>query len=364
MSHEIRTPINGILGFANLMEMREFTREKEIQYLQIINSSGKLLLNLINDIIDIAKIEAGEIKIESASVDINALLTDLRDFYQGEKIRRSKNHIEIRISIPVDTSQVTIETDPFRLRQVINNLISNSLKFTDKGYVEFGYSIEKSKILFFVRDTGIGMTKEDSFMVFERFKQVGCASKKKEGTGLGLAISRGLVEILGGEIWAKSSPNEGSEFYFTIPLSESKQLPAELIQEKTVPVKNYSWTGKTLLLVEDEEVNYLYINELLSYTGINLLHVITAEEAIKICKSSQHLDLILMDMRLPGINGFDATRLIKRIRKNVPIIAQTAYAMENERKHCLEAGCDHYMTKPFDQEILFTVLDSYLQCLN
>lgn len=364
MSHEIRTPINGILGFANLMEMREFPREKEIQYLQIINNSGKLLLNLINDIIDIAKIEAGEINIESASVDLNILLNDLLCFYQGEKIRRNKYQTEIKINIPPQNKITSIKTDPFRLRQIINNLISNSLKFTEKGCVEFGYNFEKSNIIFFVKDTGIGMTEEEASFIFERFKQAGSTSKKKEGTGLGLAISKGLVELLGGKIWVNSSPNNGTEFYFTLPVSASEEVKTEYNSSKPSPLRNYNWNGKTVLLVEDEDVNFLYINELLDATGVKLLRVITAEEAIQFCKSAQPIDLILMDIRLPGINGFEATRLIKSFRKDIPIIAQTAYAMENERKQCLEAGCDYYMTKPFDLDILFDVLNSFLKYLN
>lgn len=365
MSHEIRTPINGILGFANLMEMREFSRDKEIQYLRIINNSGKLLLSLINDIIDIAKIEAGQINIENSRVDLVSLFNDLYDFYTGEKIRREKQHIQIKMVMPEGDEYQSIVTDPFRLKQIINNLISNALKFTDRGTIEFGYTTQNEHTLFFVKDTGTGMTEEDSNVIFERFKQAGCSSKKKEGTGLGLAISKGLVELLGGKIWIKTQQNLGSEFYFTIPVKQNvEKIKFDNPQIPQIRYKDINWKGKTLLLVEDEEVNYIYINELLVSTGINLLRVVTGEEAVNICQSALPIDLILMDMRLPGINGFDATRLIKRIRRDIPIVAQTAYAMENEKEQCLEAGCDHYMTKPFDQEVFFDVLNNFLQFSN
>jgi PAS domain S-box-containing protein len=364
MSHEIRTPINGILGFANLMEIREFPRDKEIQYLQIINNSGKHLLSLINDIIDIAKMEAGQINLNYSNVDLHVLFTDLLNFYQGEKNRRDKHLVDISVVHPPENMLQRIFTDPFRLRQVISNLISNSLKFTECGSIQFGFIPEENHVLFFVKDTGVGMSEEDLSVIFERFKQAGCPSKKKEGTGLGLAISKGLVELLGGKIWVMAQPGIGSEFYFSIPLIQTEQSTPEPFNTKPVQLKEYKWKGKTLLLVEDEEVNYLYVKELLGNTGITILHTITAEEAIKICKTSQPIDIILMDMRLPGINGFDATRLIKRIRQKTPIVAQTAYAMENERQKCIDAGCDHYLTKPFDQEVLFSVIDDFLQYFN
>jgi CheY-like chemotaxis protein len=293
------------------------------------------------------------------------LFNDLYDFYNGEKIRREKQHIQIYVSIPENKGSQSIVTDPFRLKQIINNLISNSLKFTERGTIEFGYVIENDQAIFFVKDTGIGMTEEDSKIIFDRFKQAGCSSKKKEGTGLGLAISKGLVELLGGNIWIKTRQNLGSEFYFTIPMKQNgEQMQFRNTSIQQIRFKDINWEGKTLLLVEDEEVNYIYINELLINTGVNLLRVVTGEEAVNICQSALPIDLILMDMRLPGINGFDATRLIKRIRRDIPIVAQTAYAMENEREQCIEAGCDHYMTKPFDQEVFFDVLNNFLQFSN
>ncbi len=364
MSHEIRTPINGILGFANLMEMREFSREKSIQYLRIINNSGHLLLSLVNDIIDIAKIEAGQINIEYTEVDLLALLKDLCEFYQGEKIRRGKDHIEVRLMTPENPLSQLIITDPLRLRQIISNLISNALKFTEKGHIEFGYQV-RDQIVIYVKDTGIGMTEDETEIIFERFKQVGHSSKKHEGTGLGLAISKGLAELLEGRIWVNSKPAEGSEFYFSFPLkqSDSKSV-TDLNYYQTIKLADCKWNGKTLLLVEDEIVNYTYIYDLLDGSGINILHVTTGEEAVKICKTPQIIDIILMDMRLPGISGFEATKIIKKIRREIPIIAQTAYAMENERKDCYDAGCDHYLTKPFDQALLLQVMNNHLQFSN
>jgi PAS domain S-box-containing protein len=364
MSHEIRTPINGILGFANLMEMRDFERDKQIQYLRIINNSGHVLLSLINDIIDIAKIEAEQINIEYTEVDFHALLHDLHEFYQGEKIRRRKEHVEIDLVVPENPISQLIITDPLRLSQIINNLISNALKFTESGHIKFGYKIEQDQVIVFVKDTGIGLSADESKIIFERFKQVGKSSKKNEGTGLGLAISKGLVELLGGNIWVNSELGAGSEFSFTFLYRESNNQAIEINRPPLIKVADCKWKGKTLLLVEDELVNYTYIYDLLEGSGIKILHVTTAEEAICICQTQQIIDIILMDIRLPGISGFEATSAIKKIRKEVPIIAQTAYAMENEKKQCFEAGCDQYLTKPFDQALLLQVINNHLQFSN
>jgi PAS domain S-box-containing protein len=361
MSHEIRTPINGILGFANLLEMREFSRDKEIQYLQIINNSGKHLLNLINDIIDISKIEAEQVNIEYSQVFLPGLFTEIAEFYQGEKSRKNKDHIDIRINIPTNADYHHLVTDPFRLRQIINNLVSNALKFCEKGYVEIGYKQDGDHLLFYVKDTGIGIESNEANIIFDQFKQAGNSGKKKEGTGLGLAISKGLVELLGGEIGVESSPNQGSYFYFKLPFHEENTVQPDKNSYLALSlIQGCNWKDKTILLVEDEEVNYLYVKELLHDTGITLLHAATGEEGISICKSALPIDVVLMDMRLPGINGYDATRQIKKIRNNVPVIAQTAYAMENERKDCLDAGCDFYITKPFDRNLLFDVLNNFL----
>lgn len=360
MSHEIRTPINGILGFANLLEMREFPRDKEKKYLSIINNSGKLLLNLINDIIDIAKIEAGQINIDDVLVDINSVLRELKEFYQTESIRREKFNVEIRLSLSEGHDTCFILIDVTRLKQVLNNLIYNALKFTDKGYIEFGYRKQSNMLLFYVKDTGLGISGNEKEIIFERFKQAGMGSRKKEGTGLGLAISKGLVELMGGRIWVDSEPGKGSTFSFMLPLAQPAMEPAFINSSGNNYTFRTVWEKKRLLLVEDEEANYVYVQELLSESGMDIIHVKTGEEAIDKCRKHPDIDIVLMDIRLPGINGIEALNSIRTFRPNVPVIAQTAFAMENEREFCLHAGCDDYISKPFDQEALFLLLDRYL----
>ncbi|NJO70174.1 MAG: response regulator [Bacteroidetes bacterium] len=360
MSHEIRTPINGILGFASLLEMREFPRDKEKKYLSIINNSGKLLLNLINDIIDVAKIEAGQINIEHVLVDINATLKELKEFYLTERLRREKHKVEIILSIDDDVDNYFILTDITRLKQVLNNLLNNALKFTDNGSVEFGYQKQDNLLLFFVKDTGFGINDQEKELIFERFKQAGMGSRKKEGTGLGLAISKGLVELMGGNIWVKSEPGSGSVFYFTLPISEPETQPYFLSSELKHNGYHTSWENQKILLVEDEEANYVYVYELLSESGLNLLHAKTGEEAVSICKNNNDIALVLMDIRLPGINGIEAMNKIRVFHPKLPVIAQTAFAMENEREFCLNAGCNDYISKPFDQVGLFNLLERFL----
>jgi len=359
MSHEIRTPINGILGFASLLEMKEFPRDKEKKYLSIINNSGKLLLNLINDIIDLAKIEAGQLNIDKSLFELNGTMKELKEFYLTDRSRRSKDQIEIRLAIEDEEDNNFILSDANRLKQILNNLISNSIKFTDQGFVEFGYFKQTGYLLFYVKDTGTGISEKEKEIVFERFKQADMGSRKKEGTGLGLAISKGLVELLGGEIWLDSEPGHGSTFYFTFPAQETEIA----ISQASLTVTNKtctSWENFSVLLVEDEEANYIYVKELLAESGLNILHATTGEDAVKLCSEYPEIALVLMDIRLPGINGFEALSKIRQFRKSLPIIAQTAFAMENEREYCLKAGCDDYISKPFDQETLFKLLDRFL----
>ncbi|NJK95588.1 MAG: response regulator [Bacteroidales bacterium] len=215
-------------------------------------------------------------------------------------------------------------------------------------------------LLFFVKDTGFGINDQEKELIFERFKQAGMGSRKKEGTGLGLAISKGLVELMGGNIWVKSEPGSGSVFYFTLPISEPETQPYFLSSELKHNGYHTSWENQKILLVEDEEANYVYVYELLSESGLNLLHAKTGEEAVSICKNNNDIALVLMDIRLPGINGIEAMNKIRVFHPKLPVIAQTAFAMENEREFCLNAGCNDYISKPFDQVGLFNLLERFL----
>ncbi|NOZ35247.1 MAG: PAS domain S-box protein [Chlorobi bacterium] len=356
MSHEIRTPMNGILGFAQLLNVPNISKEKIQEYTNIINNSGNHLLNIINDIIDISKLDAGEFNITKAPVNLNNLLKEELLFFQAYKTRKQQHHIKLKLNIPEQKKEPIIYTDETRIKQILSNLINNALKFTEDGYVEFGYSFEKNTIKFFVKDTGIGIPKNKQSEIFERFNQAVINTEKLYGgTGLGLSISKACTQLLGGSIWLKSDVGKGSVFYFTIPYKKAKDY-----KETPRTDKNVNLTGKRILIVEDDPLNFAYLSEVLDKYKMELHHVNTALKAIQIVKDIK-FELILMDIQLPGKDGNYATSEIKKLFPNIPIIAQSAYAFENEIQKSFEAGCDDYITKPIKQNELKNALKKYIK---
>jgi PAS domain S-box-containing protein len=357
MSHEIRTPMNGILGFAELLQTPNLHYEEMVSYIDIINSCSKQLLALINDIIDISKIEAGQLTISSGKVSLLSILTDVYN------LTVSSVNGKVLLGSPELTDRVdlTIVADEIRLKQILINLISNALKFTSDGSVTFGFSHKKDFIEFYVSDTGVGIAPEFQKLIFERFRQVNnTVARDKGGTGLGLAISKALVEQMGGEIWVESSWGEGSTFRFTLPYLSVDDLDIGLsntIAEEANTI--FSWQGKTILIAEDEEANYTLLHLFLRNTGSNIIRAINGKQAIEIVEK-QKVDLILMDMKMPIMDGFDATARIKQLFPSLPVIAQTAYALSNDRMRAIEAGCDNYIAKPISKQNLFRVMSRYL----
>jgi len=358
MSHEIRTPMNGIVGFSKLLKQRpDLSREKVEHYVDIITSNSKVLLNLINDIIDISKIEANQILISNKSCDLNDLLTDLLILFNSEKVRLKKDEIELRLTPP--ESSVVAEVDSERLRQVLMNLINNAIKFTNKGSIEFGYRLNGDTILFFVNDTGIGIQKGDVELIFERFRQVdNSVTRVYGGSGLGLAICKGIVSLMGGDIGVESEPGVGSRFWFTIPYRKvcGSYTSSSDKQIDSVPY----WGGKKVLVVEDVEESIMLLTEIFEPTKAELLVSKSAEEAVNHCQNDKDIDVVLMDIQLPRMDGYTAVREIKKIRPLLPIIAQTANAMSEERAKALEVGCDDYITKPINIDSFFATVGKIL----
>ncbi len=358
MSHEIRTPMNAILGFSTLMRNRVLTDEKRKDYIDLINSNCRQLLRIITDIIDISKIEAGQISIFNKNFNLNKALQELHLSFNNQ-IEAMQKPIEFVLKTGLKNEFSSIFTDKVRLEQILSNLLSNSIKFTEKGKIEFGYYIDRrSDIVFYVKDTGIGMTEEEQKVIFDRFRQVSSSYNKiYGGTGLGLSISKGLAEKLGGSIWVESEVDEGSVFYFNIPYKPgiSVEKPAQIEYSK-----NYIWKDKTILIAEDEEVNYNLLETIILPTKAKIIWVRNGLDAVKACKESPEIDLVLMDIKMPELNGFEATKRIKKIRKSLPIIAQTAYAMSVDEDNCLRAGCDDYVSKPLRIDDFLNKINDYL----
>jgi PAS domain S-box-containing protein len=361
MSHEIRTPMNGIMGFSQVLQEKEFPREKQKKFLNIIHSRTHHLLNIINDIVDISKIEAGQLKIHLQDFYVNDMLTELARNYREEIKNIGKQKLKLNIKKGLEKEKSYIHSDPTRVRQVLDNLLSNAVKFTEEGFVEFGYEKKgNEKLMFFVKDTGIGINQEDQRHIFERFRQAdGGSTRQYEGTGLGLTISRNLIDLLGGDMWVESSEGEGTTFFFTIPYHRSKTFNRE-IDEDWEETAKYNWKDKTILIVEDDITSQEFIKEILKPTAADMIFSESGEEALKKVMESNHIDLILMDIRLPGASGIEITRKIREKDKEITVIAQTAHAMGDDREKCIQAGANDYIAKPIGVQNLLALLAQYL----
>ncbi len=368
MSHEIRTPMNAILGFAQLLSMEELTPEQKKEYVNIIKNSGDSLLRLIDDILDLARLEAGQINIREEYVNIDEMMDSLETTFSELVVSHHRaESVELRRSGPDQRLPFKVKTDPLRLRQILNNLISNAIKFTHEGYVEFGYQItpNRKEILFYVKDTGIGIPEDKKEVIFERFRQVdNSKTRVYPGTGLGLAISKRLTELLGGRIWVISEEGKGSQFFFTIPLKSLENdisVGLRLSGGASITFRE-STLGKSILIAEDDEFNYKYLQEVLEKAGFQVYHAGNGKEVVHFLEQHQgrSVDLVLMDIEMPVMNGYEATLLIKKKFSEIPVIAQTAYASPEEERKCLKAGCDAYLAKPLQVDKLLREIKKFL----
>jgi PAS domain S-box-containing protein len=360
MSHEIRTPMNGILGFAQLLSSQTLSKEDLKEYTQAIDSNGKLLISLIDDIIDISKIETGHVKLNPETIHLNEFLDEIFQSILTEPFREEKEHVQFILEKDLPDSDCSIETDPVRLRQVIYNLISNAVKFTSEGFIKVGYKLDsQNSLLFYVKDTGIGIQPQKLNLIFERFIQADDSiTRKYGGSGLGLAISKGLVELMGGKIWVESTQMKGSSFYFSHPFKVINNQSAHHTHSKEDYV--FKGKGKTVLVVEDDKFSFKYLEAILKRYEINILHAFNGLEAVEYCASNPQIALVLMDIQLPSMSGYDATRQIREMSKDLPIIAQTANAFDEDRSKCLAAGCNEYLAKPISLSTLVEMLTKYL----
>jgi signal transduction histidine kinase/CheY-like chemotaxis protein len=363
MSHEIRTPMNTIIGFSDLLGEPNISTERRHKFLKLIQSSSEHLLRIIDDIIDVSKLESNQLKINKKSCPLNELLYEIKESQSMIKIVKAKNNIRLQLNIPKNTENINISCDPTRFRQILYNLVSNAFKYTKEGSVEIGYSISDvdSMIHLYVKDTGFGIQPEMFQLIFERFRQIE-NQNLQEGTGIGLSITKGLVHLLGGEIWIESKLDEGSTFHFTIPISEeSKPIIAENITQHEPNKINLSRC--LVYIAEDDISSFLLLEELLEFTGVRLKHAVNGKELINLI-NSQIPDLILLDINMPIMNGFEAIDKIRATYPNIPVIAQTAYAMAEEREKCISVGCNDYISKPINAQLLLKKIRQYLTCYN
>ena len=359
ISHEIRTPMNGIIGFAGLLTRTEINDDSRKKYIEIINKSSDQLLHIIDDLIDISKIEANQVQVVNNPCNINALLDEIHVFYSRELMKAEKKQIELVPIYSLSNENSIIITDGMRLRQIIGNLMSNAIKFTDKGTIRFGYDLEdKGQIKFFVEDSGIGIDPAKSEIIFQPFRQVDEGDARKfGGAGLGLSISLGFVRMMQGKMWHESTPGKGTSFYFTLPYRSAAVIEhtSESPQEMTRPL----WNDKRILIVEDDDLNFEYLHAILEMTSIHIDRAIDGVQAVDMCKKEK-FDVVLMDIRIPKIDGLQATRKIREYGITFPVIAQTAFAMPNDRDKCLDAGCNDYISKPVNKNALIEVISRYM----
>lgn len=365
MSHEIRTPMNAINGFINLLGDPDITQPQKDEIIELAQSSSNDLLNIINDIIDVSKIEADELVVNKSLNYVNRLLQSIYKTYLNDITYIQKQNVKLKLELESNSDKFAVFTDSVRFKQIMNNLVSNAIKFTDNGEVVIGYKQinqgGRKLLRFYIKDTGSGIPDERLDLIFNRFNQLVDDRKKSfKGTGLGLSISKKLVDLLGGQLEVDSEEGVGSEFYFSLPYQILDNADTG-IDEKSARIAKMDWTGKTILIVEDTPSNYYLIENYLKATGIKIYWAKTGKEALDLFKGEINFDVVLMDIQLPGINGYEATKLIKAHNKQIPVIAQTAYALAGEREHSINEGCDDYIAKPIKKESLLELINKHLK---
>lgn len=358
MSHEIRTPMNGILGFSRLLRNGNLAEAKRNHYTDIIISNGNHLLQLINDIIDVSRIEADELVFNEERCNVNDMLLEVYNSAMGN----NEHGLKLTISNSEPDHRMWIQTDPLRLRQILQNLVGNALKYTHQGSVDIGYTLSDTDILFYVKDTGTGIPAEKFDSIFERFQQLEPHRQKnnKGGTGLGLTISKRLIERLGGKIWLESEMGVGSNFYVSLPYQPAAVEVAPAADATDIMNENFSLSGQTVLIAEDNDFNYWYLEEIVSRWNATILRANTGYEVLHLLEKNPEVVLLLLDIDMPEMNGIDALKALRKTHPDLPVIAQTAYAMNEDKKRCFAAGCNDYVSKPIDAYLLMRKIRNLL----
>jgi hypothetical protein len=368
MSHEIRTPMNGILGFADLLKNPELTGNQQQEYIQIIEKSGIRMLNIINDIVDISKIEAGLMKLDIKESNINEQIEYLYTFFKPEVEAKG---IKLTFNNTLPANEAIIKADREKLYAILTNLVKNAIKYTEKGSIEFGYDLindskEKesgrtSKLRFYVKDTGIGIPRDRQDAIFERFIQADISDKMaKQGAGLGLSISKAYAEMLGGRIWVESDEKTGSEFYIELPYNI--EPTKEMVDQQDLFSDDYDNPRMLkILIAEDDKVSEMLLNIEVKSFCREIVKARTGFEAVETFRNNPDTDLILMDIRMPEMDGYEATRQIRGFNKEVVIIAQTAYGLSGDREKAIKSGCNDYIAKPIYKADLLAMVKMHVR---
>ncbi len=352
ISHEIRTPMNAIVGFSSIL-YDDVPENERREYLDLIIRNSEHLLKIIDDIVDIAKIQSGDITLNRIDTDIPALLRKLLRKVEKD-IELEHKDIIVSLIIPDNARSLSIKTDPFRLSQALENLLSNAVKFTPSGEIEFGFSLKKEMVEFYVKDTGIGIPADKLDTIFDKFAQIEQGHTRNfGGNGLGLSITKSLINLLNGKISVYSEENKGTEVKFTLPVEKEKFFTNGSSRKMSF---SYNWENKKLLLVDDVKVNLEFLDLLLRKTKAKTILADNGKKAVDIFKKDTSIDLVIMDLQMPVMDGYTATRLIKEIKPDVPVIVQTAYSELSDSKLARQSGCDAYMEKPIKaNELLKTI---------
>ena len=358
MSHEIRTPMNGIIGFTELLKEPNLSSDDQQDFIQTIQISGARMLNTINNIVDVSKIESGLIQVDIKETNINEKMEFTYKFFKPEVEIKG---LQFFFKNTLPSKEAIIKTDNEKVYGIMTNLIKNAIKFTYEGSIEYGYEKRGEFLEFFVKDTGIGIPQKQFQLIFERFRQ-GSESHNRgyEGSGLGLSIAKSYVEMLGGEIWVESEEGKGSIFYFTIPYNAVSEEKIEIVNAVSTEHKEVQLKNLKILIVEDDEISYSLLTRMLQKISKEVLHAITGVQAVEACRNNPDLDLVLMDIRMPKMDGNEATRQIRQFNTDVIIIAQTAYAFSGDKELAIEAGCNDYISKPINSTSLFELIRKHI----
>ena len=359
MSHEIRTPMNGILGFMELLKEPGLNSELMDEYIEIVNASGQRLLSTINDIIDISKIESGGLEMNESKVDVVKMLRALFQFFEPEAVIKGLDLI-LESNIPYERCIVLI--DAHKTESVLTNLLKNAIKFTDQGQIVLGASLTNKSLEFYVKDTGRGIVADKLTRIFDRFVQAEISySRAYEGSGLGLSISKAYVELMGGSMSVESEPGKGSRFTFSIPIEKEcfgNGYETESLRVYSPEVLNSS--DHVILIAEDDDISFLLLKKMFKNDNIRIIRAVTGEDAVGKCLQYPEISLVFMDVKMPVMDGYAATRIIHETRPELAVVALTAYALREDRENALENGCVDYLSKPVNRKSLMQVLSKYL----